>query len=61
MTIKNKDINTLNKLLFYSRELFKIKLSYKKKTKISDNFENQKLYKMYKDLKKEIARLSSLL
>jgi len=23
MTIKNKDINTLNKLLFYSRELFK--------------------------------------
>ncbi len=59
MTIKNKDINTLNKLLFYSRELFKIKLSYKKK--VSDNFENQKLYKMYKDLKKEIARLSSLL
>lgn len=63
MTIKEKMDNrdTLTKVLFYSRELLKIKLSYKKKARISDNFENQKLYKMYKDLKKEIARLSALL
>lgn len=63
MTIKEKsnNTNTLTKVLFYSRELLKIKLSYKKKARISDNFENQKLYKMYKDLKKEIARLSALL
>lgn len=63
MTSKEKvnSIDILTKVLFYSRELLKIKLSYKKKAKISDNFENQKLYKMYKDLKKEIARLSALL
>jgi hypothetical protein len=63
MTIKEKmdNTDTLTKVLFYSRELLKIKLSYKKKARISDNFENQKLYKMYKDLKKEIARLSALL
>lgn len=48
----------LEKLLFYNRELLKFKLSYKKKKFFSENFENQKLYRIYKELKKTIARLS---
>jgi hypothetical protein len=58
---KKKNSEVLIKLVFYSRELLKLKLSYKKKGRVSDNLQNQKLQKTYKDLKKEIARLSALL
>ncbi len=58
---KKKNSEILLKLVFYSRELLKLKLSYKKKGKVSDNLQNKKLQKTYKDLKKEIARLSALL
>lgn len=58
---KKKNSEILIKLVFYSRELLKLKLSYKKKGRVSDNLQDQKLQKTYKDLKKEIARLSALL
>ena len=48
---KKKNSDILLKIVFYSRELLKLKLSSKKKGRISDNSQNQKLQKTYKDLK----------
>lgn len=59
MSKKIFSIETESKLLFYSRELLKIKLSYKRRAYSSDSFENQKLHKLYRQLKKTIAQLSS--
>lgn len=59
MVKKNFSSETASKLVFYSRELLKIKLSYKKRAYSSDSFENQNLYKLYKKIKKTIAQLAS--
>ena len=59
MTKNNISTENLTKLIFYSRELLKIKLCYKRKISVSENFENQRLHRIYKDLKKTITRLSS--
>lgn len=59
MKKNNMATENLKKLIFYSRELLKIKLCYERKISLSENFENQKLHRIYKELKKTIARLSS--